>query len=50
MAGGMERARQLCEKKMILAAIIFVKNQAGVWPPEFNRFLRNCNNFPERGL
>jgi len=42
MAGGIERARQLHDREMIAAAIIFIQSQAGIWPPEFARFVRTC--------
>ncbi|MEW6673032.1 MAG: hypothetical protein AB1427_15115 [Thermodesulfobacteriota bacterium] len=40
MAGGLQRARELYDREMIAAVIIFIKNQAGIWPPEFARCVR----------
>jgi len=44
MAGGLKRAQQLYDQKMIAAAIVFIQNQVGVWPPNFARFLQACRD------
>ena len=45
MAGGIERAQQLYDQEMIAAAIVFIQNQVGTWPPKFTRFVRATGKF-----
>jgi len=40
MHGGIQCARQLHAHKTIAAAVIYINNQVGIWPPQFARFLR----------
>lgn len=42
MAGAMEHTQLLYDQEMIAAAIVFIQNQVGIWPPKFARFVRAC--------
>jgi len=42
MSSGIERARQLYDREIIDAAIIFIQNRAGFWPSKFSSFVRAC--------
>lgn len=44
MAGAIKRARQLYDRKVIAAAIVCIQNQVGIWPPDFARFVRACQD------
>jgi hypothetical protein len=42
MAGAIEHAKLLYNQEMIDAAIVFIQNQVGIWPPKFARIVRAC--------
>jgi len=42
LAGAIEHAQLLYNREMIAAAIVFIQNQVGIWPPKFARFVRAC--------
>ena len=44
LAGGMQRAKQLVEQETIVAAVIFIRDRLAIWPPEFARFVRECQD------
>ncbi|MDF1593228.1 MAG: hypothetical protein P1P89_17065 [Desulfobacterales bacterium] len=42
VAGAREHARLLYDQEMIAAAIVFIQNQVGIWPPKFARLVQAC--------